>query len=64
VNVNAIEPLTVPAGGAPEDETLIERSADPVPEEGLIWSHGWLGVAVHVTVPGPFCLSRTVCAAV
>ena len=35
-----------------------------MPDAGVTCSHGWLDVAVHVTVPAPLCVIRTICAAV
>ena len=61
----AIAPATeLPIGNPGTETTLIARSAEPLPDAGLTCSHGWLGVAVHVTVPAPLCRSRTTCAAV
>ena len=42
----------------------IVSGAEPVPDDGLTVSHGWFELAVHVTVPAPACVSRTVWAAV
>src|SRR5262245_41512389 len=38
--------------------------ADPLPDAGETRSHGLVEVAVHVTVPAPLCVKRTVCAEV
>ena len=35
--------------------------AGPLPDVGDTTSHGAVDVAVHVTVPAPLCVSRTVC---
>jgi hypothetical protein len=37
------------------------RVADPLPEVGDTVSHGWSGVAVHVTAPAPLCNRMTNC---
>src|SRR5579872_5728548 len=56
--------VTVPAcdGARPKANTVeIVRVALPEPFAGDTWIHGWLGVAVHVIVPVPVCVMRTVC---
>jgi hypothetical protein len=41
------------AGRPPTGVTLTLRFAEPVPDDGVTWSHGWFDVAVHDTVPEP-----------
>ena len=65
VKFSCTPPATLPDGGSPPTAaTLIDRFAGPVPDEGVTWIHGWVGVAVHVIEPDPFCVSRTSCAPV
>src|SRR5829696_6978367 len=48
----------------PKGCTEIDSDAEPLPDAGLTTSHGAEETAVHVGVPSPFCVSRTVCAEV
>ena len=53
-----------PRRATPRRTTVIDSVADPIPDAGDTCSHGWFGVAVHVTVPLPLWISRITCAAV
>ena len=64
-SVRVIVPaMTPPVGSPPTDTTLSDRLAGPLPDEGVTWSQGSLEVAVHVTVPAPALVRRTICGAV
>jgi hypothetical protein len=63
VNVNEIVPVCEAVRPATNwTDTLSD--ADPLPEAGETTSQGTFEAAVHVTVAGPACVSRTICAPV
>ncbi len=59
VRVIVIAPACV-GESPPENWAEIVSVADPVPDAGDTISHGWFDDAVHVTVPAPLCVMRTV----
>src|SRR5262249_13120287 len=60
VSVNVTVPLYLPFGRSPAANfTPTVRIAEPVPDAGVTVIQGWLAVAVQLTLPTPFCESRT-----
>jgi hypothetical protein len=51
----------VPEDGSAACTSEAATTPEPLPEAGETCSHDALEVAVHVTVPAPFCVSRSGC---